>query len=165
MKVRTMIGLVICLALIVCTLLMIWGFSLERPDDSTVTSSRVASWLYARFPWRDAVAFELFCQVVRKLAHFAEYTLLAAESTALLWVFLSDKGRSLRLRYAAFPLAFGILVASLDEMLQLTVGRGGAVRDVLLDTAGTLFGITLLFLVHLLVAKRKGRTRNDFENK
>lgn len=159
MKVRTLIGLILCIALIVSTLLMIFGFSLESPDASSETSSRVATWLYARFPFQDAVTFESFSRVVRKLAHFAEYALLAAESVALVWLLLSDKGRKMRLLYGAFPLSFAILVASLDEMLQLTVGRGGIVWDVLLDAGGALFGITLLFLVYWLAERHKKRTK------
>ena len=80
---------------------------------------------------------------VRKVAHFTEYALLALPvyAIALLW------GKR-RLIAAILPFAAVVSMAAADEWLQTFVpGRYGSVRDVLLDSAGCLFGMLLLRLL------------------
>lgn len=79
-------------------------------------------------------------KLVRKLAHFAEYTALGICLTVLLAAFFC----TLRLWPAA--LLGGASAAFCDEIIQFfTPGRSCELRDMLLDTCGVGFGIFCIF--------------------
>lgn len=88
---------------------------------------------------------------VRKAAHFAEYALLGFLSFFSVRVFFEGRRR------ACFPLiAFGLLTAALDELLQLLApGRVCSLLDCLLDFGGFLFGLLLSFLFELLRDRKR----------
>ena len=74
--------------------------------------------------------------VIRKLAHFTEFTALGL---CLTWLFgMLQKGR--------LPAAlWGVAAACVDESIQLFVpDRGPGLRDVGIDTCGVLTGMILL---------------------
>jgi len=80
--------------------------------------------------------------ILRKLAHAAEYALLAA---LLL--------RALARPWLAF--LFALAYAASDELHQHFVrGRTGTPRDVAIDAAGALIGLAAVSYGHRLVAKR-----------
>lgn len=84
--------------------------------------------------------------MVRKLAHFTEYAILAA---LLFRAFRADSLMRWRWGWAtwSFNIAFGW--ALLDEFHQsLTRTRGGSIYDSLLDTSGALFMLTVIALVN-----------------
>ncbi|MCD8378896.1 MAG: VanZ family protein [Lachnospiraceae bacterium] len=86
--------------------------------------------------------------LIRKLAHFTEFTLLGAELTVLIWEIL----------YCSLTtsLLCGLLAAVSDETIQIFVeGRGSSVRDVWIDFGGVLVGTVLVWLV----LKFRGRRR------
>lgn len=85
--------------------------------------------------------------VVRKLAHFAEFALLG------FWFMLCLRVYTRRfVRHTGWPLFFGLLVADLDELIQLYVpGRSSSVRDVFLDFLGVLAGLLAALLLLLFV--------------
>ena len=148
---KTAVGVVICLVLIVLTISMIWGFSLQPAHDSQVTSSFISSWLYAFLGLESIVDSEVFYHLVRKLAHMTEFALLALESASLTWLLLSHKARPMLWRHAVYPLAFGVIIATIDEIIQLfTPGRVGAIKDVCIDTLGTLLGILCIYFSYWL---------------
>ena len=95
--------------------------------------------------------------VVRKLAHFTEFALLAL----LLcfdcrFIFDIDKRSTLRRAscvWLALPCA--VAVACIDESIQLSVeGRVGSFVDVLIDSAGALFCVALFFGVLMIMRAR-----------
>ncbi|MDF2944068.1 MAG: hypothetical protein K0S01_2926 [Herbinix sp.] len=89
--------------------------------------------------------------VVRKSAHFTEYALLAC---AIAFHFFVWKRK--RIWWLLAPIIFAGLYAATDEFHQTMVqGRSGQIRDVLLDTAGAVTGIFLLWLIRAIIAKRK----------
>lgn len=92
--------------------------------------------------------------VVRKCAHFLEYSvmgLLWAQALAP-WV-----GKVHRSRRMVLALVAGVAVAVVDETIQLSVpGRSGQVTDVLLDSAGVAFGIAVAWLAARVGAHRQG---------
>ena len=94
--------------------------------------------------------------IVRKSAHFLEYAVLSAAIALPLWI---RKYRGFKLLLlAVFSTA---LYASTDEFHQLFVsGRSGEPKDVLIDTAGALFGV-LFFLVLSRVFKHKNGVQPD----
>ena len=116
-------------ALTALWLLVIWGHSLLPADMSRAESGRLFALLQSWLPW-------LTHHLLRKIAHFTEYAVLGA------LLCLARGGRE-RLG-AAFPAAFGVLAAMVDETIQLFVpGRSGEITDVWLDLAGFLVGYGL----------------------
>lgn len=85
--------------------------------------------------------------IVRKLAHFSEFALLG------FWFMLCLRVYTRRfVRHISWPLFFGLLVANIDETIQLYVpGRSGSVRDVIIDFVGVLAGLFLALLLLLFV--------------
>ena len=125
--------------LLVCILTFIWGNSLIPGEFSGAISQWVKdllSHIFSRGPEEEEAGGFL----IRKLAHFTEFTALGA---TLGWRFgMLNKGK---LR----PFVWGVLAASVDETIQRFVpDRGPSVWDVLLDSCGVLTGILLLYLGH-----------------
>lgn len=91
--------------------------------------------------------------LIRKMAHFAEYTLLG--------VLFSVTVRQYAFALATERLAkcwLGTMVPLVDETIQLFVeGRSGQISDVWLDMAGVLTGILTVWLARGLRRMRAGR--------
>lgn len=84
--------------------------------------------------------------LVRKLAHFTEYAVLAA---LLFRAFRADSRLGWRWRWAAYSFGMALIWALLDEFHQtFTHTRGGSIYDSLLDTSGALFMLTVIALVN-----------------
>ena len=80
--------------------------------------------------------------LVRKMAHFTEYAVLAA---LLYRAFRADSLMRWRLRWALY--SFGVIVcwALLDELHQtFTRTRGGSIYDSMLDSSGALFMLLMI---------------------
>lgn len=87
--------------------------------------------------------------LLRKAAHFFIFGFLAIAVYAVL------PKRLPRFRTAAF---ITFLLACADEYHQsLTGGRTAAIQDVILDTAGAVFALTLLSIILFFVNKYKGK--------
>ncbi|SDN57173.1 VanZ family protein [Bacillus sp. OK048] len=94
---------------------------------------------------------DTFNHLVRKNAHFFIYLVLAI----LIMNALSKSG-GWRLRNFTLALGICILYAISDEIHQLVVpGRGGQVKDVFIDSLGSLFGI----VIYLIVVRKKQRSQ------
>lgn len=137
--IRTSRRLRLCTCLLICILTFIWGNSLMPGEISGAISDWVKEILANILPIgpeEDDGSGHL----VRKLAHFTEFTALGA---TLGWLFgMWNKGKM-----PAF--AYGVLAASIDETIQRFVpDRGPSVWDVCLDSCGVLTGIVLLYLGH-----------------
>ena len=125
--------------LLVGILAFIWGNSLIPGEFSGAISQWVKdllSRIFSRGPEEEGAGGFL----IRKLAHFTEFTALGA---TLGWRFgMLNKGK---LR----PFVWGVLAASVDETIQRFVpDRGPSVWDVCLDSCGVLTGMVLLYLGH-----------------
>jgi VanZ family protein len=82
--------------------------------------------------------------VVRKLAHFTEYALLALLAAR---AFISSSKSFLSRRWFVAALALVVVVALLDEFNQsFNPARTGTIKDSLLDTVGGLTALALLTL-------------------
>lgn len=125
----------------------IWHNSLEEAEVSGSRSFRITQtmndWFFSGLP------MFLAEQIMRKLAHFLEYTLEGILVVSVIWAY------ELKVcRYACQAALFGILTALIDETLQLfTDGRAALVGDVWIDFLGFLSGF--LFGVLWLWVKRK----------
>lgn len=134
----------LCVALLICNLIFIWGNSLLPGEISGAFSDWVNSILANFF----AAGMESHAGrgLLRKMAHFSEFTALGM---CLAWLHgMLQKGK---LR----PFLWGVLAASVDETIQRFVPeRGPSIKDVCIDAAGVLTGIILLWMGYNYLQKK-----------
>ena len=122
----------------------------DRIDVSSVSSGRVLQLLQAvlRRLGHPALAQRLTMHIVRKMAHFCEYTL---EGFLLMLCMRVYTRRYVR--HISVPMLGGVLTAMADETIQIySPGRSSQVTDVWLDSAGVLAGI-LIALVFMALCR------------
>ena len=138
---------VFTLALIGC-IAFIFSNSMKIASVSSTSSGRVLTLLQGalRRMGHPALAQRLTMHIVRKMAHFCEYTL----EGFLLMLCMRVYSRH-PLRHISVPLLGGVLTALADETIQIySPGRSSQVTDVWLDLLGVLAGIlTALVLMAL----------------
>ena len=137
-------------------MVLIFFFSTENAEKSDKTSGKITETViqvvypeYTDFRTERKVSIYNHVQhIVRKSAHFTEYTLLGILYRLTLFSWFGKR------RWAA-PAAWGIgtIYASTDELHQMLIdGRAGQWQDVLLDSSGVLCGVLLtegfLYLLH-----------------
>ena len=143
--------------LIITLLMMIFiFFQSSLPAYTSQEESDIIVRFLSRFTDRDA---EMLSFIVRKLAHFTEYTLLG------LFISLTAKEHYNKKRYHEehflirifiIPLICGVLYAASDEIHQRFVpGRSCELRDVLIDTCGVLLGVLIVNICQHLIARKK----------
>ena len=135
---------VFTLALIGC-IAFIFSNSMKIASVSSVSSGRVLQLLQAvlRRLGHPGLAQRLTMHIVRKMAHFCEYTL---EGFLLMLCMRVYSRRPLR--HITVPMLAGLLTALTDETIQLfSQGRSSQVTDVWLDSAGVLAGILAALLL------------------
>ena len=128
----------------------IFSNSMAVADVSSVSSGRVLQLLQAvlRRLGMPGLAQRLTMHLVRKLAHFCEYTL---EGFLLMLCMRVYTRRYVR--HISVPMLGGVLTAMADETIQLfSPGRSSQVTDVWLDSAGVLAGI-LIALVFMALCR------------
>lgn len=139
-QIVTVILLCLCIA-------FIWHNSLEEAEVSGDRSFRITqtmnNWFFSGLPMLLAE------QIIRKTAHFLEYTLEGMLVVSVIWAY------ELKVcRYVSHAALFGILTALIDETLQLFAdGRAALVGDVWIDFFGFLSGF--LFGILWMWVKRK----------
>ena len=134
----------ICAFLLALNLIFIWGNSLLPAEVSQKISDCVLE-LLPEVPDQPAQQEEE-THLVRKLAHFAEFTVLGM---LLSWLCI------LRKRKGWIPVPAGTVVACIDETIQMFVpGRGPGLLDVGIDACGVLMGMFLLNTAYLLKRKQ-----------
>ena len=141
---RTDKRLRLCIALLICNLVFIWGNSLLPGEISGAFSDWVKSILAKILPVGSGDVSG--GGLLRKVAHFTEFTALGM---CLGWLHgMLRKGK-------VRPFLWGVLAAATDETIQCFVpDRGPAVKDVCIDSAGVLMGIILLWVGHHYFKKR-----------
>jgi VanZ family protein len=132
---------------------LIFGAStgLGRPENTSRIVRPILVWL---FPHISDHAIDQVHFVVRKTAHFVEYSILGL----LLWrlVRLDPAWESCRSWQYWTALLLAALYAASDEYHQKFVpGRNAAVSDVLLDTCGAGVGLALVWAARRLRRKKK----------
>ena len=128
----------------------IFSNSMAVAEVSSVSSGRVLQLLQAvlrRLGMR-GLAQRLTMHIVRKMAHFCEYTL---EGFLLMLCMRVYTRRYVR--HISVPMLGGVLTAMADETIQIySPGRSSQVTDVWLDSAGVLAGI-LIALVFMALCR------------
>ena len=149
------------MALIACVM-FIFSNSMKIADVSSTASGRVLNWMrhVLTVLGMPGMASHLTMHIVRKLAHFCEYTL----EGFLLMLCLRVYTRHF-FKHVSWPILFGLLTALTDETIQLfTPGRSSQVTDVWLDFSGVLSGLLvglfLLALVRMCVVLYKHRNED-----
>jgi VanZ family protein len=157
--------------LILSTMAVIFFFSAESGEESGSRSADVTDAILKithpnldSLPREEQQSIEASVHhLVRKTAHFLEYAFLAFLTTCLLlWLKHFSVFRIRPWQVWVFPAALGLLYAISDEVHQIFSHRGARVTDVLIDFAGTLFGVCMAhvaawMLRYLRNAKRSKR--------
>ena len=138
--------------LLIVLLLFIWGNSCLPKQVSAQASGWVTELLRPIFQavFGEEAVTEHF---VRKLAHFSEYAALGCVIVLLLFCIPIRSGW--RVLYGAMG---AMMVALLDETIQIFSGRGPMIQDVWLDFSGAVFGGSVTFLLYYLIKGKKRST-------
>lgn len=103
------------------------------------------------------ISAELTDHIVRKAAHFVEFTAMGMLFT--LCAYSYDRFKPYR--YTPQIMLAGLSTAVIDETIQLNVeGRAGMIKDVLLDFSGVVTGFALMLafcIVYIKLRKRKNK--------
>ena len=143
-KKRKLLFGVLCFATLLWTA-FIFSRSLKTVGESAAESGAATSFLNRLFG-----SLHLSEYAVRKMAHFAEYLILALPATlgALQLVRCRLSG--------VVALGYALLVAVCDEfVVQMISGRGSRVSDVLIDVGGAFLGVLLVIGVVWLVKRHR----------
>ncbi len=134
----------LCITLLICNLIFIWGNSLLPGEISGAFSDWVKGILVKLFSGGPATASG--GGLLRKLAHFTEF---AALGMCLAWL------HGMLQRGKLQPFFWGAAAAAVDETIQRFVpDRGPSIKDVCIDSAGVLTGIILLWTGYHFVKKK-----------
>jgi VanZ family protein len=149
-------------------MVMIFGFSAKNAHESTEESLEVGMTIgkvtvkdFKKLPYPEQVRFaEKIDHMVRKSAHFLEYTVLGF---VLFFTLYGEKLK--RVRAGIFGWITGTLYAVTDEIHQMFVpGRACMFTDVCIDSGGVLTGTLLSVLILgiiLAVRHRKGMLSSE----
>ena len=140
----------------VAVIAFIFVHSLSPAVESAEESGEVLGLLNYIFP------FELSQHIVRKLAHFVEFSGLGFITSLTVYSFTKKYFGGIFLK-----LFLCLATAVADESIQLCVeGRSGQITDVLLDFSGCIFGILLTLLIILIFnGIRKGNKNGKHQGK
>ena len=141
----------ILIVLLILLLVFIWGNSCLPVSVSTQESGR---FLKVIRPFLEVFVGKghVTNHLVRKLAHFTEFTALG-----LVMGLLTNQGKPFGLRSVIFSLAMGLLAAFTDETIQMFSDRGDRISDVWLDFSGVVLGSALSLVLLSIRRRRKKR--------
>lgn len=130
----------------------IWWNSAQNGVNSSGMSKGVLSYVSDVFVLF-GIDMDTAEHIIRKLAHFTEFSILGflLGGDVVLW--------KSSLKYAYMPLFLGLLVALLDETIQIfAIGRSSSVKDVWLDFSGIIFGTIVLYITRKIYNRLLKRT-------
>ena len=128
------------LLLAACVTAFIWQQSTLPREESAETSEAVREVIVTIVGGEETALGSFFDRFVRKVAHVTEFAVLGVCIEA----YLTRRHTLVR---DLIALGFGLVVASVDELIQVFTGRGPAVTDVLLDLGGYVAATLLLRLL------------------
>ena len=143
--------------LIILNCSLIFYFSNQVADDSSVQSSRVVDWVSEVLPSirnleeteKDSVK-AMLVPIVRKTAHFSIYAMLG------IWTinFALTFGKINMQQKIIYTILFCLFYAITDEIHQIFIeGRSCEIRDILIDTLGAATGTLIMLGIIKLIEK------------
>ena len=151
---------VLTTVLTVAVMILIFFFSMETADRSDQTSGKISMEViritvpeYHRKPPAERHSiYDKVQHIVRKAAHFTEYTILGLMLRFCLESWFGHRKRKWML--PLFSWTLGTLYAGTDELHQLLIdGRSGQWTDVALDSCGVLTGAIIATLILILICR------------
>lgn len=137
--------------LLVLVVIFIFSNSLKSGVESNGDSSKIVKLI-------EPIIEKLFGNgevdinyAVRKGAHLAEFALLGFLTFLLVRTITRCSGK--KLVFAGFFATLAVAVT--DEYIQLFTGRTSSVSDILIDFSGALIGMTVAFLLCLIIRKER----------
>lgn len=150
-------SIIISWALVFACMAIIFWLSSKTADESSRQSNIIVAWIINHFGENKVTDF-----IVRKLAHFCEYTGLCFLAGNAIYQTL---GKFIPL----YCVAFTSLYAVSDEFHQLFVeGRSCELRDWAIDTAGALLGALIFYTVYSAfknISKNISKKKNNIDTK
>ena len=153
MKKRLTIFLTILIILTLTFIFQNYMESVAQSEEKSTAVMEKVCFLLERVVGKGNVTDHL----VRKLAHFFEFSVLGIEMSAL--SFLHHSPRRTLYFSITLPVFCGLLAALTDETIQIVSARGSQVQDVWLDFAGVCVGVGVVFAVWLIWRNRQIRQR------
>lgn len=155
---------IILIALIVCHMSVIFGFSSDTGEQSKSFSDKITIQVvhifradYDTLKAADKTAyFNEVSFVVRKIGHFGEYAILGMLVSGFLLTFEKlRKQKHSSLFIIGLPAVLCLIYAATDEFHQKFVaGRRPKLFDVGVDTAGGIAGAAFVFIVYCFIRRR-----------
>ncbi len=140
------------IAVIVLTVVFIFSRSAKSKEQSSAESDAVGEIVEEIIPddvpQKDFIVFN-----IRKIAHFVEFSILGAELAAYVLIF---RRKSL---FVVSSYVLGLILAFLDETVQVFSKRGPSIIDVWIDFAGLFITASLVYLVFWVSALITKRVR------
>lgn len=148
-KKRTSIPVILMRVVFTCMLIysvgFIFGNSLEIAQESAAHSQEILEMVNGALHKVHMGPMKL--HTLRKLAHFTEFLFMGFWFMLCLRVYTKHF-----IKHVSWPLFFGLLIAVLDETVQLFVpGRSSSTIDVLIDFSGVLTGLFVALLILMFV--------------
>ena len=140
--------------LALCVAALIFWNSLQNAQQSNELSNGLLAWLKPCLLPLFGGSEELLHQVVRKTAHFVEF---AALGLCLCGVADGMRTDFWRTSLLFFPLFVLLSTAVTDEFIQSFSDRTSAVKDILLDFCGGIFGLAVAVLMFAMLHSRRKR--------
>lgn len=145
------VGRVLSIILFIFWLSLIFFFSNQNGELSSQSSSLVVnivnSFLQLFNPSIDISIYPVATFIIRKFAHMFLYFILYLITYYMMYQFKIEKRKSLALFFCFF-------YAITDEVHQLFINeRSGQIKDVLIDTSGSLIAVLLISLKQIFNKK------------
>ena len=122
----------------------------SMPADVSTEESESVTLFLQKILQALGFAAELTDHIVRKSAHFAEFSAIGAMLLSSAYAFNKSRPQ----KYYFQVLFVGLMTAVIDEAIQLNVvGRSGQITDVLLDFSGVLVG-SIFMLIAFAIYRR-----------
>ena len=151
---KTNTAKLILILLIAFNLAFIFYQSILSKEESGEVSDNVSDVLEEIIP-PDTKPGEFVHKNVRKIAHFVEFFSLGALSSAYIFFFMRSY------KSAALTLPSAILVALIDETIQIFSDRGPSVKDVWIDASGFFVASLIFYTVATLLALIVKKVNNN----
>ncbi len=145
------ISLFIFIFLTILITAFIFSNSLKNGEESNAQSEPIVEAVETVLDPKDEVPTQTFNYIVRKAAHIAEFAALGLTLGGLMkMVVIGDKHKTI-----IMSLLTGVVIASIDEIIQSFTGRTNSITDVLIDLVGVSIGVGIVQIVSRLIKRTK----------